>query len=77
LYELLGYEVEETGDKEIPYILYGKRGARYALRRSEGNTHILILYDPVAPGRQVSAKGNYTFTDAGGELRPYYRGEPL
>ncbi|MEW6555062.1 MAG: hypothetical protein AB1384_12345 [Actinomycetota bacterium] len=74
--ELLGFEVEETGKPEAPYILHGKRGARYELVRNTRDPKYLLLQDPAARGRAVSVAGYSMFADHEGYLRPASKWQP-
>lgn len=78
-FELLGYSVEGRDDPAAPkpgalaYMVYGPRGAVYAMFRTHKNPNALWLMN----GRTracngVALKGNYWFRDDGGTLRPNY-----
>ena len=78
---ILGYAIEETGDDRAPYILRGPRGGIYGLMRHRDHPDFPgmrrpLLYainlSPHSKGTVVALKGNYTFSDADGELTCWY-----
>ncbi len=69
--EVLGYDVEttgETGSGKIGYYLTGKRGAVYALFRSVNAPASMFVVN--SRGNVTALKGYGWFTDRDGELRP-------
>jgi hypothetical protein len=69
--EMFGYTVEDQNNEApgaLAYMLTGKRGATYGLMRHMNHPHLMY----VVRGRTgviCGLKGNYTFTDADGQLR--------
>lgn len=76
--ELFGYDIEPlpagaTNDwgEPIAYRAWGRRGAIYDFVRYTNTPDVMFLRNRKTGVCQgVNLKGNYTFTDRGGMLRP-------
>lgn len=70
--EYMGYTVEQKPDAThggaLAYVLTGARGAVYGLMRDRRLPHLMFVVRG-SNGHICDIKGNYTFTDAGGNLR--------
>ena len=69
--ELFGFKIERTDDPLTLYILHGKRGARYGLRKWRETDQVLrvVNLSQKVTMSQPSLKGNYTFIVVDGEIR--------
>ncbi len=66
---IMGYDVERV---DSGYVFTGpKGGVKYLIRYPEANC---LLYAADKHFNVSHIKGNYTWTDANGSLRPYYEG---
>jgi hypothetical protein len=72
--EILGYQIERTGNEPAPYLLHGPRGAVYGLLRFRSMPHLMYVMKMRGARVIVGIKGNYTFTDAGKTPRAWYGG---
>jgi len=68
--EIMGYQIEVVEDSNIAYKLHGKRGGVFRLIRNIEAPHTMYVIN--GNGNITALKGNYTFTDQGGDLRPHY-----
>lgn len=63
------YTVETTGEHEVPYVLHGPRGARYALLRNIPNPHMLFAVNDRSFVASATAQRLGWFTDKDGTLK--------
>lgn len=74
--EIMGYTFKKTqpanshDGRNVAYHVTGKRSARYFLVRTVYDRDIMFVVNPGKGGVIVSIRGNSTWTDKGGELRP-------